>query len=158
MFTIEDLTDGQITEFFINDPLLCYIGLPDNELAALYYTKKFVPDVQSIFKGIFNGKNELICIVRYEQYTTIAVAVHFYLSSKEQKKGIALEIQKFLYDYFIETTDMLKVITMVPSSCEHVIKCAETFGMKLEGRLTKSIVWREEIVDLLCYGLELKRG
>lgn len=158
MMIVKDVAPQEMTDFFINDPALCYLGLPDLELHKLYETKQYHPRENSKYIGIYH-KEKLISLVCIELFTELALTVHFYVPTILQKKGLALRIQKLLYTYFIETYPFIeRIITPVPSACDHVQRCAERFGMKVEGTITKCMKWRNERVDLLMYALDLKRN
>lgn len=164
---IQDVTQEQMTEFFINDPALCYLGLSDLDLQRLYETKQYHPRENTKYLGLYTKDlqvvgdlqievNKLISLVCIELFTEQALTVHFYIPTDLQKKGLALEIQQFLFQYFLTTyPDIKKIITPVPSSCIHVQKSAEKFGMVVEGKITNCMKWRGEMVDLLFYTIPL---
>ncbi len=152
----KDISEAQITEFFLNDPNVAYLGLPDDDLQELFYNKTYTLKDNTIYKGIYL-KDELVSILKYEAFTRQTVNLHFYLSSKLHKKGYARGVEQAIYDYFIENTKAIKAILMTPQSCTQVQGPAIGFGMVLEGRLTNAIVWRNEVMDVLIYSIELKR-
>ena len=153
----ENITQDQMTEFFINDPALCYLGLADLDLHRLYETKQYYPRENTKYIGVLHD-GKLVSLVCIELFTEQTLTVHFYIPTILQKKGLALRVQKLLYNYFYgKYPFIIKIVTPVPSPCEHVQRCAERFGMVLEGRITKCMKWRSELVDLLMYGLEIKR-
>ncbi len=155
---IRDVTTNQMTEFFINDPALCYLGLPDHTLHILYHKKRYEPNANSLYKAIYKG-DTMIALVCYEQFSSLSINIHFYVASELQRNGLALKIQNFLYKYIINKyPNLQKSITTIPSCCDHVIRSAERFGLKLEGRLTNCVVWRDKVVDLLFYACDLKQG
>ncbi len=45
---------------------------------------------------------------------------------------------------------------MVPSSCDQVHDFAPKWGWVQEGRITNCYKWREQVVDIVIYGLKLK--
>lgn len=148
---IRDVTPNTVSEFFKNDPALAYLGLQDDLLIELYEHGTISYD-NTVCKGLYVD-NELICIVKYEAFTSTTFNVHFYINTKLQKNGIALEIQKFLKEWFNrEYPWVQKVQTMVPAPCVHVLKSCEKFDMKLEGIMEKAIIWRKELVDMHVYG------
>ena len=155
-YKFKDITQEQVTEFFLNDPNVCYLGLPDADLYELYEDKIYRLKDNTIYKAIYL-RDELIAILKYEAFTQHTVNLHFYLSSKLHKKGYARSVEQAIYDYFIENTKAIKAILMTPTTCTQVHGPAIGFGMVLEGRIEKSIVWRNEVMDILIYGIELKR-
>lgn len=165
----EDISQNEITEFFINDPALCYLGLADLDLHKLYETKQYALRENTKYLGLYNKDwqvvgdvkvevHKLLSVICLELFTEITLTAHFYVPTTLQNKGLALEIQKFLYQYFLDTyPEIVKVITPVPSACTHVQRSAERFGMKVEGCIKNCMKWRGELVDLLMYGIDLKR-
>ncbi len=155
---IRDVSSQQITDFFLKDPNICYLGLPDEDLVDLYENKEYIPKENSIYKGVYDVDDTLLCIVKYELFTLVSISLHFYISSTIHRTQQSIRIRDLLYKHFCEETTMDKVILMVPHTCVHVQKAATAFGMTLEGRLTNSVKWRNEMADILLYGLELKRN
>lgn len=157
MLILKEVDTETAFKFFISDPKLSYIGLPDNDLAVLYHEGVYRITSDSCLCGIFE-EDELVCILRWELFTDWAINLHYYLSSKFHHKKKLAEIFDFMKDFFLTKTEFNKAIIMAPSSCEHVIGPLEHFGFTLEGRITKCIKWRQELVDILIYGYILERG
>ncbi len=155
-YEFKDITEKEVTDFFLHDPNVCYLGLSDVDLHELYEDKIYRLKDNTIYKGIYL-KDELISILKYEAFTQQTVNLHFYLSSKLHKKGYARGVEQAIYNYFIENTTAIKAILMTPQTCTQVQGPAIGFGMELEGRIKKAIVWRNELMDILIYGIELKR-
>lgn len=154
---IRDVIEEEMTTFFMNDPALCYLGLPDRVLHILYTEKKYPANPNSMYKGVYK-EEVLIAIVRYELYTEISLDVHFYIATHLQHKGLALQIRDLCIAFCLnEHPQIIKIIATVPSSCEHVQRCLERFGMKLEGVVSQCIIWRQQLVDLMFYGLPLNK-
>lgn len=155
-YKIVDISQIELNEFFLNDPKLSYLGLPDLDLAYLYEKREFPIHPGIIHKGIFIN-NELVCVMKWEVFTAETGNFHMYVTSKLQKIGFTPELQKIIYQYFIDNTNFIKGIIMIPSTCEHVQRSAKNFGFKVEGRLTKAMRWRKELVDIIIYAIEFKR-
>lgn len=157
MLKIKDSIDKDIiNKFFLSDPALCYLGLSDSVLNMIYYNGEYTPEKHSTWLGIYE-KDELVCLVKYEWYTTVTINLHFYVKTSLQKQGYTKKIQKLLYKYFIAETKAIKVILQVPCPCTHVVKPAKEFGMEHEGTIKSAVMWRNELVDILLFGLVLKR-
>lgn len=157
MFVIRELRIEEINDFLVADPNVCYLGLTDNELYILYMNKSYMPLSSSEFAGVFDGE-ELIMLVRSEPFTRDTISLHLFLATKYHHTGKLREIQAFLKDYYRTQTEYKKIVVMSPETCVHVHKVVEAFGFSLEGRLTKCITWRNELVDLLLYGWIIERN
>lgn len=155
---VKTTTIDEVSDFFLKDDKLSYIGLPDNDLVSLINTGKYVPNPISFYQGIYES-DELITFVKIEYYTEVAANVHMYISSKLHGTGRSKEIGNFLIDWFTHHTDFHKLIVMAPDCCIPVHKTALKLGFKKEGHITKALRWRDKLVDILVFGLELdKRG
>lgn len=156
MYKIKEVLDSSITQFFIEDPALCYLGLPDDDLVNLYSKKEYIKHATSNYKGIYSNK-QLVGILCYEYFTAYTLNVHFYVSTKLQKKSQATKVKLALKNYFIKKyPGVLKIVLTVPSSCGHVIAIAEHYGFKKEGHLTNCIRWRDNLADIFFYAKDLK--
>src|SRR5574343_168996 len=131
-----DLTQEILDEFFLSDPALCYQGLADHELAYLY--------------------DDLLLVLCYSAFSDICINIHPYLKTIYQHTEMFGDIQDILRKYFIENTQVKKIISMSPSPCKHIIKTCERYGFKYEGMIKQSTTWRQEIVDVIIYGLDVK--
>jgi len=158
MLELKDIDAETLTDFFIKDPALCYLGLPDQDLVDLHKDKKFSKlSTTSVFKGFYSGET-LVSVLKYEWFTYDTVNVHFYIPTHLQRQGFSQEIGELICKYFVEHTIAIKIIIMIPSTCAHTLKATTKFGMKEEGRLTKALRWRNEIVDIIIHSLNLTRG
>lgn len=157
MLNVKEIDENIATAFFLEDPALCYIALPDHDLVSLYQEKKWYKTNGSYLIGIY-VEEELIFIMKYEFFTPIAVNVHFYLKSTLRNKGIFKDIQKLLKKWITNNTNIRKILAMSPKSCEMIAHVCEKFGFVKEGHLKNSIIWRNKIDDLLIYGLNLENN
>jgi len=155
-FILKDINEAQATEFFLNDPKLCYMGLSDMDMYELYYDKIYTFSPISCYQGVYRD-DELIGMLRYEYFSEVAVVVHIYISAAKQGKGLNPEINKAVHKHLSEHTQAMKLITTVPEPCVHVQKAIAKLGFTYEGRVTDSYVWRQKTVDLLYYGCKLER-
>lgn len=153
---VQDISADDITNFFLNDPNVCYLGLDDNDLTTLYTEKVYNKHSNSNYYGVYNDLHVLMAIYKYEWFTTTTINAHLYLGTKYQKKRMPQKILEFLIKMSAEQLPAKKVIILTPQACIHVIHSVEKCGFKLEGVLTDAIVWRKELVNLLIYGMKLE--
>ena len=152
--TKEELTQEDLSTYFLDDPKLCWIGLPDSELAILYNENKYDMSTNSKYFGIMKN-NELVCVVKYEMFSYLALCVHPYVSTKLRGKGLSKDIFDYIKKELIRMTGFKKVVITVPEPCVHVCKAIEKYGAVQEGRIKEIVLWRLKPVDLLFYRLEL---
>lgn len=153
---LKDVTQEQLTEFFINDPELCYLGLDDDTLSHLYHNKEYLMSPVSFYQGVFKD-DVLAAVMKFEKFSELAVNCHMYLSSKYRSKGFGKEFKEAVYKYVVETTTCTKALMMAPDPCNHVKRAAKSWGFIQEGKLTNCIIWRTKTVDLYIYALDIKR-
>lgn len=156
----DNIVPDSITRFFLADPSLVYLGLPDDDLVSLCYEKRYIPKENSIYKGMYNvDTDELVGIMKLELFTDVSVNIHLYLLTGLHHQGYSKAIGQACYDYVRDyCPNIHKIILMAPESCEHVHKAAERFGMNLEGKLTKVLMWRKKLQDVLLYAINVDRG
>ncbi len=152
---VAELTIEELTDYFLSDPALCYLALPDSQLTNLYENREFIIPPLSYILGIYLG-NELVAVLNYTYFSEICVNIHPFLRSKYHHTPMWGEIQEHLRRYFIENTQVKKVIAMVPKPCKNIHKTCRRYGFKLEGRILNSVIWRNEITDTLMYGLTIR--
>lgn len=150
----KELTEEEISDFIINDPKLIYMGFNDNELIYMHENKKYKLVPFSYYIGIEKDE-ELVCVLKWESFTEHCVNIHPYIASRYHGKGVLTEIYHFLWEHFIDQTEIKKVIAMVPESCIHSAKACEKHGFKKEGYISKCHLWRKELVGIIIYGLNL---
>lgn len=157
---IDDVSNVQAAKFFLSDPALITLGLCDELIVELHEHRTYTPP-NCLLKGVYKpsaygNPEELICIIKYELFTSIAVGVHFYIKTSLQCKGLCLEIQKLAQEYCNKEYPFLsKLQVWVPDPCNHVKKACEKFDMELEGIVKKSVIWRTKVVDLYIYGKDI---
>lgn len=154
---VNDLPQETISEFFLSDPTLAYQSLHDHKLIDLHEKREYTKHEIAHFLGVYCGE-ELVFILNYTYFSDIAINIHVYLKTKYQHTPMYLSIQKALRKYFLENTQVIKIIAMSPKPCKHVQKTCELYGFKLEGEIKNALTWRQEVVDLLIYGLMLREN
>ncbi len=152
---IRPITDEQVTEFFLSDPALCFLGVSDYGLAELYEHKKYTRPPGTTVLGVGIG-DDIALIINYTWFTEICINVHIYLHSQYHHTDMFSVLQQELKKYFLENTQVKKVISMSPSTCPHIHGACEKFGFVREGEIKNSMLWRQEIVDTVIYGLNLR--
>jgi RimJ/RimL family protein N-acetyltransferase len=152
---IGDITLEQVTKFFLADPALCYLGLSDDDLVSLYENKCLHPiNSTVVFKGFYDD-GTLVSVLKYEWFTYETVNIHFYISTHLQRKGMSKVIGELICKYFKDSVGAKKIIILIPHTCVHTLGATEKFGMIEEGRLTKSLTWRKELVDIVIKSINL---
>jgi hypothetical protein len=152
---IKNISEEEISKFFINDPQLVYLGLPDADLVSLFQEKKWYKSKLTNCVGVFDN-NTLIFVFKYEFFTPVCLNGHFFMSSKYRHTGKFEEIVALLKD-FVKTSypQITKCIVMTPALCTHVPPTCQKFGFIQEGHIKECITWREQLTDLLIFGLKL---
>lgn len=156
MIIKHDLSEQEISDFFINDPRLAYLGLSDKTLTYMYNYNIYEVNKNSKYAGIYDDNNHLVAIFKWELFTDVTITLHLYVSSVLHSTGILYKIKEEMYDFFSKSTSFKKVIVPVPSNCPHVIKACEKLGFIHESTLTDCTMWRQELIDLLFYTMKLK--
>lgn len=153
---IKDIDNIDLTEFFLSDFPLCYLGLSDLSLHQLKTTGKYELAPGSFALGIYNEENILVSSVIWNLFTESCINMHIYLRTKYQHTDMLDKIHEILYTWLKAHERIEKLIIMTPKPCIHVQKASEKHGFKLEGQLSNAIKWRQKTVDLLIYGYDLR--
>lgn len=155
MYTIKDIEDAKVlSDFFVNDPNLCYLGLPDDDLVNIYNTGEWKPRNTSYFLGVYK-EDKLVCIFKYEYYTSIAMTFHGYLKSEYHHTGEFKKIKNALVNWLLDNTTIRKALVFAPDNCPHVHTAMQGIGMEKEGHIKNALIWRQKKVGLTVYGLDL---
>lgn len=158
MLTVSDVTQDEITAFFLSDLNLLILGVSDEEIHLFRTTGQYPMSPSSNYLGIRSSEGELMAVVKYEWFTTHCANFHMYVQSKLHGTPKVTELCNLIRQHFEEMEYAHKVILMVPSTCEHVIKFAPKHGWVKEGCITKCYFWRQQPVDLVIFGLNLKEN
>jgi hypothetical protein len=150
------LSDEQIQDFFLKDPNVSFLGLTDDNLQSMYSQGKYLSGSHSCMLGIYEGE-DLCAIFKWELFTPETINIHLFVGTKWHKTGQMSKIFYFMKNHLETKTSFKKVIAMVPSVCEHVWKPLEHFNFVREAHLTKCLVWRNELVDMFIYSINLTR-
>lgn len=151
----KQLNEQEISDFIINDPKLAYMGFSDTELTAMYQNKKYPLAPGSYYVGIEDDK-ELIAILKWEAFTEITLNIHLYIASKYHGKGVLKDVYKFLYSHFLKETNIKKLLIMSPDCCPHTCKAAVKMGFKLQAQLANTMMWRQQLVGINIYSLDIE--
>lgn len=151
---IKTITIDQFNQFFKDDPALCYLGLSDQSLDYLYHNGTVIVPPDAIIYGVYID-NALSCCVQSDFWSDICTILHMYVPTTRQRKGVFRQVQELMQAYLKEHTNYRKALIYIPSACEHVIATAQAFGLRHEATITNCMTWRQKVVDLVIYGLEL---
>lgn len=151
------LTQQQLDEFFFSDPKLVMLGLSDEEMHYMTTNKHYYMAPGSGYLGVNDPKSgQLIGVIKYEWFTNIAINFHMYIRSELHGTSDVTYVANEARNHFEADEWCRKVLLMVPSSCEHIMKFAPKHGFKKEGYITQCYFWRQQPVDLVIFGLNLK--
>lgn len=151
---VPNISQKEVSNLIFNDPHLVLLGASDEDIALMYKHKEYRLADGSHYVGV-KEDDELIAVIKYEYFTTHAINYHMYLASKYHHTDKPRIVVDLLKKYVVEELGIRKVLIFVPSSCDHIHKFAPKHGLKEEGRITKCYQWREQIVDIVIYGLDL---
>ncbi len=154
MIVTKDITREEAATFLLNDRVLCERALPDHELDEIALSGQYKPFDTSNFIGMCND-GIVISITKWEYFTDATVNIHVYISSMLHGAGVTKDIQDIYKEWFATRTSFAKAVILAPGTCRQVHKSVELAEFKLEGLLTKAMIWRGELVDLHIYGYDL---
>ena len=87
-YTLYDtVTEQEATEFFFSDPKLVLLGLSDEEIVEMYRTKTYELLPDTYYLSIKNEAGKIVCIVKYEYFSSITVNYNMYVSTSEQNNA-----------------------------------------------------------------------
>lgn len=153
-----DINDKELTEFFLSEPQLVLLGMPDEEMIYLHEHKEFKCGAGSYFVEILGDNGESLGVIRWEFFTPISIVVHMFLRHKYHHSTVLKDIYQFIYRHLLENTKVRKMIAFITSSCIHVVKAAEKLGFTKNGSIPNCLVWRNEVVGLDIYSVDIKEG
>ena len=148
---MKEITLQAASEFFLNDPELCLLGLHDSDLVALQETKLLQDRSNSKWYKIGNN----LATVRMEPKSDTNIFVHVYISSEHRAKGLLRFIYVDIVNYLLNNTKYAIISVPVPKSCTHVLKAVEALNFDLKKVIPKSLTWRNKKVDLLHFEREI---
>jgi hypothetical protein len=149
-----NLSQQESTQFFMGDLKLSLMGLSDEDIHALYHDEQYPMDDGSKFLAI-RKNGELVAIVKYEYFTKQAINLHFYCLRRMHHTSEPKIIVEELKKYIKNVLKINKVLLVLPEACAHVIGFAKKIGFEQEAVIKNSYVWRQQIVNLIIYGIEL---
>ena len=156
MYKINPISIHEFQLFIKSDPNICFLGVHDAGLAALYAGGDYEIPPHSKLLGCFNENGDLVATSRYEMQSEIAINFHMYLATKYHHTGAARATQEAYRQYFMALNPAIRrAFLQVPAPCVQVINAALSFGCVQEGCLKNALTWREKATDLLIFGLDL---
>lgn len=152
---VEDVTESELTNFFIEDPRLAYLALSDTDLTQLHEEKRLGKSYNSAYFKV-TKKDEIVSIIKCEKFSELAACTHLYIKSKYHHTGLYPKVCDLLVNHILAVTDFKKIILTVPKPCEHVGRAAVKYGMRLGAELENIVIWRQKPVNLLYYTLDIR--
>ena len=109
----------------------------------------FIPDTKRcVYLGLYLDETLYGCLM-VEPVNSITASLHFCILP--QLYGHLSEIREMVVNW-LNTTKLLKVIAFSPVWNKLIIKTARQVGMKEEGRLTKSFLYKWKLHDQIIFG------
>jgi hypothetical protein len=153
---LKEISLKDVNDFFKNDPQLAYLGLSDMALDYLYHKGTIIVSDEALLFGVYSD-NELIAHLQAEPWSDVCVNMHMYVSTKLHHSGTIRQVKDQMIKYLLDNTRYSKAVLFIPSACPHVIEVAKAFGLNHEGTISNCMVWRQKVVDMVIYGLDIKR-
>lgn len=150
MINIQPLDDEYEIKSIILNPILWSLHCRGQELPG---TIDLEPNTK--YLGIIYNK-ELAGMVSLEKFNNVTLAAHIYILPSYQKGKISLDAVEACKKYLKENTDIYKVITTVPMDCEHVHKFLARTDFKINGNITKSVIYNNKLQDQILYSLQIR--
>lgn len=163
MLTVSDVTPEQITQFYLIDPKLCKMSLPDHQLKSLMETGEYISDEGDTYLGVYL-QDELVALFRYEPVfrndDPKNIWIHVYIHSWLHGVDFRRDVQLVLVDWFLEHTLVKRVNMQVPMCCKHVQDSIDLDDKwSRDGIIPKEeSIWRGEPMEFIIYTMELKHG
>lgn len=152
----KDVTQESLTEFFLSEPNLVLLGMPDEEMIYLHENKQYTCTSGSSFVEITDDDGTSLGVVRWEFFTQISIVIHMYLRHKYHHGKELKRIYDFIYNHLRDNTKVRKVVAFAASTCKHVIGAVEKYGFTKSGSIPKCLIWRQEVVGLEIYSLDIE--
>lgn len=144
------------TDFFLKDPQLCLLGLPDDYLGYLGTFKKFPETPGEDIYGIYED-NSLVAIVMFQEHSKTQIAMHYYLSSNHLRKDIVVRCYSAVEEMLRNNYDHKEVLVQVPASCPHVMEVISNIGFTFNEIIQDGVVWRGKKENLHCYTTKINQ-
>jgi len=154
MYTLSPLSEEDVASFFLLDPKLALLGLPDVDLHILRTERKFSLEGSCRAEGVYED-GEMVGILMWNMFTNMVINMHLYLNSVHHGTGKFKDVHTSLISWAKETPSLTRIVVFSPSTCPHIHTAMLGVGFELEGRMKEAIEWRQEIVDLLIFGRKL---
>lgn len=148
-----DVNQEEATAFFMSDTKLALMSLDDADLATLVNDEVFPLDTRAF--SVINDDDELCAIIKYEYFTRQSINIHLYVKRRFHHTAEPPEIVKAVKQYIKDELKINKLLLVLPAPCTHVIGFAKKVGFEKEAHIKNSYVWRQQLVDLIIYGIEL---
>jgi len=154
MYTLSPLSEEDVASFFLLDPKLALLALPDEDLHTLKVEGKFYLDSDAYAEGVYED-GEMVGVLRWNMFTDIVINMHLYLNSRHHGNGTFKDVHVSILDWAKESGRVKRIVVFSPSPCEHIHRAMLGVGFEQEGRIKESMMWRQQVVDMLIYGRNL---
>jgi len=145
----------EIKEFFYKEPKLFHSAFSLSDL-EMYDKGTWKPRTDARYLRMSKNK-KLLGFLRFEEFTSVSVIWHWYLSSEHWGSGITALLDDLVVDWFKHNTYYHKIIGLVPEKCKEVIKAGTRAGMLIEGCLIGGVHWGEDVCNLVIMSKFIKR-
>ena len=156
MMHIKEINNHAVSAFFLGDPKLCLMGLPDGHLYYLNKFNKYPSFPEETTYGLYE-KDILIAVVMFEEYNKDTLTMHFYLSTNNLRKDVVVRFYSTVEDMLRKNYSHTKVAVFIPESCVHVQKVVQAIGFKFKETVKEGITWRGIVESLDIYETRINR-
>lgn len=143
-------TDLEVIKQIMCDPVLFKASMTDEDINC-FQKGNWTPRADNTY---LNYDNKAIIIL--DQVSPLTVCSHPHLKSEFWGTGESHKLEVELEKYLLSVTNYRKVIIMTPQCCREVLKAATREGYALEGILTASTLWRDQVENLIIMSKFLK--
>jgi len=154
MYTLSPVEGDTISSFFLHDPKLALLALPDEDLHTLKVDGKFYLDLNVQAEGVYED-GEMVGILMWNMFTDMVINMHLYLNSKHHGTGKFKDVHVSILDWAKESGRVRRIVVFSPASCVHIHHAMLGVGFEQEGRIKEAMEWRQQVVDILIYGRNL---
>jgi len=148
-----DVNQEEATSFFMTDTKLALMSLDDADLATLVNDEVFPLDARAF--SVRNDDDELCAIIKYDYFTRQSINIHLYVKRRFHHTAEPKEIVKVVKHHIKNQLHINKLLLILPAPCTHVIGFAKKVGFEKEAVMKNSYIWRQQLVDLIVYGIEI---
>ena len=153
---INEIGIEETTKFFLEDPKLCVMGLPDNYLYYLDKHKTFPATPGEVVYGLYKD-NQIVATIMFQEHDKNTVVMHFYLSTNNLRKNIVRRFYPVIEEMLTKEYTQKEVMVAIPQSCLHVMEVVQAIGFQFKKTIVDGITWRGAIEDLHYYKTKINK-